>query len=546
MRSGQDIVSRRSMLWSAAVAWFASGRAGSDQAVAAHAADRVGQDHQAQALHVSVGAFGATGDGVTDDLAAILRAAAASWTKLKDETGRTIAGEIKLPPGRYRITGPLDLSPSAGVTGLIVSGTGVGTEIVFDGAGATIQCRASRGITFRDLAFRSAGGVDENQAAFSLDHTGNPLRSWRFERCDFTAFYRCFFVRGTAMASEFYFDKCQFSQCYYLVHNENDQAVNWNFVNCNWENSELQTRKDVRLSSAFFLKNGTFVLWTGGSLIFLGRLVLYNLPSAGRVQRPAHMVTFHGVRIELEDEGGDHVPFVDRIDDGYVSGTNQPTTTLQNCTILHRGAIPPTVTYARAWANCSLSFVSCKAEGGKVVGVLDGVSPTQTASIVLNNCKSIGYEEDRRARLHSHDQHSLTILPDQSSAGTEPIIEQRLCSLSAPVTLYPKYMYVRGPTGALPLAGTTVRLTALPDHTMLLRLFVQRFHPARNALVVELRDAAGSRLYGSLTLREGADRAAEIYIGAEMGFQIPSGVPLLLHFKGVPESVNGVVGIEYL
>lgn len=542
--SGQGNMSRRAMLWSAVVGWFASGRAGRDQAVAQPVAET--SKSRPRPSHVDVGDFGAKGDGIADDLGAILRATAAALTELRDESRRAFAGEIKLPAGRYRINGPLEFAPPEGLAGLTVSGTGVGTEIILEGKAATILCRASRGITFRDLAFRSATGVDDDQAAFTIDHAGNALRSWRFERCDFTAFYRCFVVRGDAMASEFFFDKCQFSQCYHLMDNENDQAVNWNFVNCNWENGELDTRKDVRLASAFLLKKGTFVTWTGGSLIFLGRLVLYMLPSAGRVQRPAHMITFDGVRIELEDEGKGHVPFVDRVDTEYISGTNQPTTTFQNCTILNRGAIPPTVTYARAWANCSLSFVNCKAEGGQIVGVLDGVSPTQTASIMINNCKSISYVEDRRARLNSHDQHSLTISPDQSSAGSEPIIEQRLCSLTAPVTVHPKYMYVRGPTGSLPLADTTVRLTGLPDHTMLLRLFVRRFHPANNGLIVELRDAVQLRLYAKLTLRGGVDRFAEADIGAEIGFQIPGGVPLILQFHGVPETVKGIVGIEYL
>lgn len=527
------------MLWSAAVAWLAGGRHGGDRALdqRSYFPSDIGEREAPE-----LGGGGATTEG---DLDAMLRAAAASWTK-KDEAGRTVAGEIKLPAGRYRIREPLEMAPAAGFAGLIISGVGPGTEIVLEGSAATIQCQASRSITFRDLTIRSSVGVDEDQAAFTIDHTGNPLRSWRFERCDFAGLYRCFLVRGAAMASEFFFDKCQFLQCYHLMDNDNDQAVNWNFINCNWENSELKTRRNVSQSAAFFLKGGTFITWTGGSLIFLGRLVLYHLTAAGRVQRISHMMTFEGVRIELEDEGGGHVPFVDRVDAGYISGTNQPTTTFQNCTILHRGEIPPSITYVRAWANCSVSFVNCKAEGGRVVGVLDGVSPTQTANITITNCKAIGYAEDRRAQINSHDQHSLTITPDQSSAGVEPIIEQRLCSLTLPVSMHPKYMYVRGSTGFLPVGGTTVSLTPLPDHTVVLRLFVRRFQAAQHPLTVELRDAGEARLHGRLSLQGGLDRFAEVGLGAEMGFQIATGIPLVLHFIGIAEDVKGIVGVEYL
>lgn len=545
------------MLWGTLTAWFGTAAASRAAAEPASvnpqdpaAGGRVGavENNHPGALAgcVSVRAAGTAQNGAADDLGEIIHAAVATRTQLKDDLGRTLAGEIRLGPGRYRISSVLDLAPAAGVVGLTISGAGAATEILFDGAAATIRCSSSRAITFRDLTFRSLQGIDADQAAFSIEQHGNPLRSWKFERCEFAAFYRCFVVNGSSMSSEFYFDKCQFLQCYHLMDNNNEQAVNWNFVNCNWENGELATKKDRRLASAFWLKKGTFVRWTGGSMVFRGRLVLYNLTVAGSVQRPAHMIVFDGMRIELEDEGGTHVPFVDRVDAGYVSGTNQPATTFTNCTILQSDRIPPTVVYARAWANCSLSFVDCKATGGRIVGILDQVSPSQTANIRLENTKAISYQEDIRSRLNTHDQHSVRIIPDNSAAGTEPIVEQRLCSLTAPATMFPKYMYVRGPTGSLPLGGTTVALLPLPDHTMLMRLFVRRFQAAEQRLMVELRDQADRKTYGAVSLEAGGDRFAEGDIGAEMGFQIPSGTPLMLKFVGAPEIVKGIVGIEYL
>lgn len=541
--------SRRSLLWGTLSAWLGGTVASRSvaQPLLTNSPDLSGHTASKGSIsgrdYVSVGLAGEGPEG-SDDIAAILSAALKARTGLRDEIGRTLAGEIRLQPGRYRISAPLDLAPMAGLVGLTLTGSGAGTEIVFEGAAATIRCSSSRGITFRDLTFRSAQGVDAGQVAFTIDQHGNPLRSWKFERCDMVGFDRCFAVTGSAMTSEFYFDKCQFLQCYHLMDNENEQAVNWNFVNCNWENVELSTRKDPRLASAFWLKRGTFVKWTGGSMVFRGRLVLYKLTAPGSVQRPAHMIAFDGVRIELDDAIAP-VPFVDRVDAGYASGTNQPTTTFANCTILQRGTAR-SVVYARAWANCSLSFVNCKAKGGRVVGVLDGVSPTQAASVRLENTRSISYEEDIRARLNSHDQHQVQINPDASGGAQEPMIDQRLCSLTTPATMNPKYMYFRDPTGSLPLGGTTVNLTLMPDHTMFVRIFVQRFHTAGQRLAVELRDVADRKTYASCVLTSGVERFAESHVGAEMGFQIPSDTALMLKFIGVPEVVKGMVGVEYL
>lgn len=464
---------------------------------------------------------------------------------LQDDIGRFLAGEIKLPPGRYRISDIVDLAPASGLAGLTISGSGVGTEILFDGPSATLCSSSSRGITFRDLTFRSVQGVDALQRAFTIEQKGNPIRSWRFERCDFINFLCCFLVKGSAMASEFYFDTCQFIQCFNLLENHNEQAVNWNFVNCNWENTELSTQRDTGAAAAFLMAKGSFVRWTGGSFVFVGRLVVYRLKEAGSVQRPSHMLVFDGVRMEIEGADDRWVPFVDRVEDGYVSGTNQPTTAFYNSTILQRGR-EDAVPYANAWANCSLSFVNCKAKGGWVTGILDHVTPTQNASIWIENCRGISYREDTKRRLNSHDQHHVTITPDGSASSAQPIVEQRPCSVDVPATIHPKYMYVRGATGSLPEAGTTVTLSALPDHTMLIRLFVQRFEAAAHPLVVELREGHGQGVLARAVLGRGNDRYAQVAIGAEVGFQIPLGAPLVLAFQGEREVVKGIVGIEYL
>ncbi len=494
----------------------------------------------------SVKSYGAAADGAADDTTAILNTAIAARTAFTDGL-RNFTGEIKLGPGKHRIDDILELAPANGVCGLTVSGEGSGsTEIIFDGTAATLKCTSSRAITWRDISFVSSG-VDDEQVAFTINQTGNPLRSWRFERCGFSAFYKCFAVTGTSMGSEFYFDKCQFSQCYWLMENDNDQAVNWNFVNCNWENNELTTVKNKNLATTFNLKKGSFIRWTGGSMIFHGSLVYYNLTASGVFTRTSHKVVFDGVRMELVDDGaGGHASLIDRVTTGYTNGSNSPTTSIKNSTILNRGSIPTTVTLAKVWANCSLELTNIEAEGGKVIGILDGTTAASNADVVIRDVKNITYQEDTTARTNTHDQHNVSIQPDNSSATSFPLLDQRLCSLSVPASAYPKYVYVRGPTGSLPQGGTTVNLPSMPNHTMMLRLFCFRFGSAGNSLQVDLKDQADTTTYQTITLASG-DRFKEDTANAkEMGFEIPANTALMLKFIGTAEVVKGVVGVEYL
>ena len=494
---------------------------------------------------VNVLDYGAVGDGTTDNSAAILAAAVAARTAQTDGTGRTIARALYFPAGIYVIQSAIELAPANGLTGLTIFGDGAGaTFIDYQGSSTKITCRSSRAITWADLCFTSSG-VDDEQTAFGIVQSGNPLRSWRFERCDFAAFYECFNVSGVSMCSEFFFQDCQFSQCYYLMVNDNDQAVNWNFVNSNWENNELTTTKPKDSSAIFFLKKGTFVKWTGGSFVFYGSMAFFNLTASGVCQRTSHKIAFDGVRIELVDTAGSHFPLMARTSVGYASGSNQPTFALSNFTILNRGTIPTTVVYFDVWANCSLALTNGECEGGLVSGVLDAVTATQNADVFIVDVRGVTYVENTTSRVNTHDTNSVHIEPDTSSATIAPITDFRLSSLSVPATAMAKRMYVRGPTGSLPLGGTTVNLPGLQDHFSLLKIFCYRFTAAAQNLTVELKDQADTTIYGTVTVNAGVTNG-EGYIGKEMGFEIPSGTLLMLKFTGTAEIVKGVVGLEYL
>lgn len=476
----------------------------------------------------------------------LTEAVTACRTPLTDGTGRTVAKTLYIPAGNYTVDSLLQLAPTNGLTGFTIKGAGAGaTFLNFSGSSASIACQSSRAITFEDLTFVSSG-VDSDQTAFTIAASGNPLRSWRFNRCDFYAFWKCFTVSGSTMCAEFFFDECTFSNCYILMDNNNEQAVNWNFKDCNWENESLATAKDKNLAAVFNLQKGTFANWVGGSLIFHGRLAYFNLTTSNAFSRNSHKLNFSGVRVELEDLSGSHARIVDRVSSGYVNGGNAPTVSLSDFTILNRGTIPATVDLFAVWANCSLTLTNGECEGGNVVGILDGVTAASNGSVFIQDVRGINYREDTTSRVNSHDQHNVTLIPDVSSNGTQPILDYRLGSLSVPASVMSKQLYVRGPTGSLPQSATSVNLPALPDHTTLLKLFCYRFTVAGQSLTVDLRDQADTTSYGSVTLAAGVTNA-ETYIGREMGQQIPSNTPLMLKFTGsAPEVVKGVVGLEYL
>jgi hypothetical protein len=508
---------------------------------------------------LSVKDFGAVGDGAADDTSALLNAAAAARVPLTDSL-RVFAGEIHLPPGRYRFHDVLQLAPAEGVAGLTISGSGAGcTEIVFANSAATIKCAGSRGVTFRDITFRSLDpyvdgpvapyGIDMDQTAFTIEQIGSPLRSWRFERCDFAGFYRCFKVTQSAMCSEFFFDKCQFSQCYYLMDNDNEQAVNWNFVNCNWENEALETVKDKNEAAAFKLQVGTSVEWTGGSFIFSGRLVLYNVTAPRKIARTSHFMTFRGVRMELVDNEGNHAPFVDR-GPGYATPGNSPVVLFDDCAILNRGEIDAeTVVYARLWSNCSLTFRDCQTEGGRIIGLYGPFTATETADLQLIRARGIRYEDDTAGRVFDHISHNITIVPDCSGASTDPLqtpalSEVRSSGLTLVNSVHSKYLWVSGYTGSLPEGGTSIKLPPLPAHTRLRKLFIDAYSDLAYPLTVELQGPSGGSF--SLTAAAGS-RGAEGDAKAEIGFSsFPAGVQLQLTFTGTPQIVKGCVGLEYM
>jgi hypothetical protein len=496
---------------------------------------------------INVKDYGAVGDGVADDTDAIRLAIAACYLPTTGSSGRQYAIDLYFPAGDYRITSSIQFAPSNGLIGFTVYGDSMGsTNIYYEGVGTNLQCQFSSTIMFKDIAFWSSG-IDDLQQAFYIDQQpGNPLRNWKFERCAFWRFEKCFDVAGSTMCSEFNFHGCYFYQDYYLMVNNNDQAVNWNFVNCNWENESLTTTKPFDGSAIFFLSKGTSSIWTGGSLLVAGRLVFFNLTSSASFADTSHRVTFQGVRLELvPNESGTHAPLLDKTTVGYVSGSNSPTVSILNSTILNRVPIGYALNYFNLWNNCNFSFENVEVSGGFVTAIYDSNTGGLNPNVRMINCKGLSYTQDTTGRLLSHMAPNVVIVPDDATNASLPLVDIRNNNLSVTPSTYAKRIWVRGSTGSLPEGGTTVNLPSLPDHFTIINLFCYRFTVAAQALTVLLRDQADTTTYGTLSLLSG-DSNKEAYVGCEMGYQIPSGTALMLKFTGTADSVKGVVGLEYL
>ena len=175
--------------------------------------------------------YQATATGRTSDLTPI-RNLVKAVRKAMSDGSRTLAGDVKLPAGRYLLNGNLNAAFDGPVTGLTIAGAGAGsTEIILATTDAYLSAPASRDLTFRDLSIRSIDptidtdiytpgqpyGVALLQSAFKIAHSFGldvaTLRTWRFINVTFSGLYRCLEVTGASMCSEFSFINCSFLQC---------------------------------------------------------------------------------------------------------------------------------------------------------------------------------------------------------------------------------------------------------------------------------------------------------------------------------------------
>lgn len=499
---------------------------------------------------IDFAAFNPGMNSTAGDDTLFVAAVTASRIGTADGVGRLKCREVILPPGILLIDEALQLAPLVGLTGLKVTGAGRDNTIIdFSGAAATIACRHSAYITWQDVTLRSSG-IDNEQVGFTVTESGaeggGTLRTWNFLRVNFYAFFKVFGIGGTIMCSEFTFIDCTFAQCYHGFECANQQAVNWNLYNCRYENESMVTVKDKDEAAIFLCKAGFLSNWKGGSFVYHGKLVKFDLTGAGVWQRVGTGIHFEGQKMELMDNGAaGHAPLLDKVATGYVNGSNYPSVTLKNIVILNNGSIPNTVTQFKLWNGCRFVLENVETEGGKIVGVLDASSPAQPGFLDAREVYGFTYEEDVTARAQTHQQHNVNIRFRGQDLIQPPTVQTRMGDVTKPVIMTEQVIAIRGNTGSLPQAGTSVNLPTLRDHTQLSCIEIERYAAAAQDLTVDLRDQADTTSYGVGTIL-----AAELYkriaIGRELGYQIPSGTALMLKFTGTAQIIKGVVKVRYI
>lgn len=150
----------------------------------------------AEAVNVTDPAFGAVGDGVTDDTAAIQ---AAIGSLNVSDTTEPMGGVVYFPPGEYRVTDAIDLADSRNVTLLGAtlnaanepSTTGSGTSrINYTGTAATrlFDCRSTYGFMAQGLSVTHDASWSGTMFDFDHSDSGSDSQHMRITNCALAGF----------------------------------------------------------------------------------------------------------------------------------------------------------------------------------------------------------------------------------------------------------------------------------------------------------------------------------------------------------------------
>jgi hypothetical protein len=496
--------------------------------------------------------WGAPCDGVQDDAPALNALIDALYAIDIHPTSnsRRAMPVIQLPARDMRFDSEVDVGNAAGTMGLTIRGCGAWATKIGVGASGFISGFGASNIKWADVAF-VGDDIDDDVRLFRVTTaSGGALRRWTFDHVDFFGIWKCFQTGGAALVDEFKFIGCHFLECYHLVENNNDQSVNWNFYACDWESTlDGNTAKNVDDAALFKLLKGMLVNWWGGSLIFHGKLVLLETTSSNLFVGASHGMNFDGVRFELMDNAGTHTSLVTRTASGYAN-VNALKFSLQNFTLIGRGTLPATLSLFDLRDNWTLHIRNGETEGCKVTGYFTSSTSTQAGTCVIDNVIGVTYVEDTTSRTNTHVQHNVTLNPNNAADRTTVAMTVRSGGTTGVRYTIPQRLAVRDNDGNLPQGGTTVNLPQFPNHSAITHMILQKFSTSAQSLTVELRDQADTTTYATATLGASANpQTTTAVVAREIGFQIGTEsvpVPLMLKFVGTPETVKGVVCLEFM
>jgi hypothetical protein len=246
---------------------------------------------------ISVKDYGAKGNGVTDDGAAITTAIVAA-------TSSNPIKAVFFPAGNYKITSSNVLCPAQNTTALLLFGespqasvitlanTGASDLWFYDNGSSSPANASLIQPTYRDLGFIGTASSTGKTNGFRMYGTPNgfPSQKFSFLNCygqGINIFLDC---QGTTNASENKFVSCRFSSCGTLLRINNPQAVNHFITNTDFESYT---------SSIILIQNGGQVLWLGGSTVTSSANTTYLLEATAPAGGITGTCKFVGVRSEL-------------------------------------------------------------------------------------------------------------------------------------------------------------------------------------------------------------------------------------------------------
>ena len=373
-------------------------------------------------INVKDPAYGAVGNGTTDDSAAFIAAHAAARAAIVSAvSGANSVGRIKIviPPGRYKLVTDNAMMPATSGTrtrGIVYEGAGRGvTEILWQPSGSGKNLMRNNdvwlGVTVRGISFWNATAGSR----FLYSSSTGGAQDYFFEDCawDGTADWDWGIgLDGSNNNAEWEFHRCTFDGAYdeaflwsgmTAADSNQDQFVNFDFYSCNvfLDDATAETWLRFDFGGNIRIFGGNYILDAGSRLFYLAG----NTHAQGVEQ-----FAMFGGRIELRDDtckvidsewGAGQITFI-----GVDESTNTSTTSVD--------AITATYLIANG-GSPQIRYQSCRI-AGRHEYLYESSAAQVVQSVVYDQCLS---------RKEPRDFIVYTANGGHSNAGARPAIDFR-------------------------------------------------------------------------------------------------------------------------